>query len=133
VALAGLSVFAQTDEDAVVRNRIIAAYSSDFQNIDAEINKLRDAGYGWGEVIMALELAQLSGKTVEEIMAMREDDKGWAEIAMELGIHPSELGRAVAHVMSDGRSDTGGRPADTPAGPPQGVPGGPPEGVPGRP
>lgn len=64
-----------------MRNRIIAAYSSDFQNIDAEINKLRDAGYGWGEVIMALELAQLSGKTVEEIMAMREDDKGWGEIA----------------------------------------------------
>lgn len=41
-------------------------------------------------------LAQLSGKSKEEILKMRtEQNMGWGEIAKALGIKPSELGQAI--------------------------------------
>lgn len=37
-------------------------------------------------------LSTLSGKSSDEIAAMREKGMGWGEIAQQLGIHPGELG-----------------------------------------
>lgn len=133
---AGAVVLAQntnSGEELIVA-RIQAAYGADFSNLDELVRTLRAAGYGWGEVIMALHLAKRSGRAVEGIMAMRADGKGWGQIAMELGVHPSELGLAVAAVMSEGRSPgAAGKPDGTPGGPPAGTSAGPPDGTPGRP
>jgi hypothetical protein len=134
VAALPLAVWGQNEGEDLIIARIQAIYGEDFANLDELIQTMRDAGYGWGEVIMALHLAKLSGKSVEEIMEMRADGKGWGEIAMELGIHPSQLGLAVANVMSEGKSPQNAGPPDTaPSGPPEGTPGGPPQGAPGGP
>lgn len=133
---AGAAVFAQraNSGEELILARIQAAYGADFSNLDELVRTMRAAGYGWGEVIMVLHLAKRSGKTVDEIMAMRAEGKGWGQIAMELGVHPSELGLAVAAVMSEGRSpDAAGKPDGTPGGPPAGMSAGPPDGTPGRP
>ncbi|MDR5683348.1 MAG: hypothetical protein QN163_04895 [Armatimonadota bacterium] len=128
------AVWGQENGEELIVARIKAVYGEDFEDLDGLIETMRDAGYGWGEVIMALHLAKLSGKSVEEIMEMRASGMGWGEIAMELGVHPSQLGLAVAYVMSEGKSpQNAGKPETTPGGPPSGTPGGPPSGVPGKP
>jgi len=129
-------VYAQNSNpgEELVLARIRAVYGADFPNLDEVVRTLRAAGYGWGEVIMVLHLAKLSGRSVDEIVAMRAEGKGWGEIAMELGVHPSQLGLAVAAVMSEGRSpEAAGKPEGAPGGPPAGTSAGPPEGTPGRP
>ena len=45
-------------------------------------------GYGFGEIDLAYELAQISGKPVSEIFAMRASGMGWGNIkkAIEAGL-----------------------------------------------
>lgn len=40
----------------------------------------------------ALAIAQVAGLDVADVLAMREDGLGWGVIALQLGVHPSELG-----------------------------------------
>lgn len=109
LALAGLAPAApaRTSGDALILQRITAVYGSSFENLSELVQQMRADGLGWGKIIMILQLALLSGRSVEEIRAMRDGGKGYGEIARELGIHPGELGKAVATVMSDGRSADG--------------------------
>ena len=128
--LTAAGAVAQSDEESRMTQRITAV----FPESEAEIQSMRAAGYGWGVIIMILHLAQLSpGHDVAGIRAMFESGRGLGEIAQELNIHPGELGRIVAAVMSEGRSEEGrtageegsgerGRPDW--AGPPAGVSGG---------
>lgn len=120
---------AQSSGDALIREKIAAVYAGDFPELDSILDELRAGGLGYGEIIMALQLAKLSGQDVMDILAMRKDGRGWGRIARDLGIDPAELGRAVAQVMSAGRSAEHGQPASANAsgGKPEGVPGGPPE------
>lgn len=43
-------------------------------------------GHGFGEIKQAYQLSAASGKTIEEIFAMREAGMGWGEIRKELGV-----------------------------------------------
>lgn len=45
--------------------------------------------YGFGEIDMAYSLSQASGKTVEEVFAMRESGMGWGNIKKELEPTPT--------------------------------------------
>jgi hypothetical protein len=49
-------------------------------------------GYGFGEIEQAYQLSQESGKSVEEIFAMREQGMGWGAIKKELSGGKSGLG-----------------------------------------
>jgi len=121
------AAFAQEDDEQMMIGRITAV----FPGTEDDIQAMRDDDYGWGVIIMTLFLSQESGRSVGDIRGMFEGGKGLGEIAQELGIHPGELGKAVAAVMSGGRSEGGttaaegrGKPDRVP-GPPAGVPGGP--------
>lgn len=46
---------------------------------------------GYGEIGMAFGMANASGKTTEEILAMRQQDMGWGDIAKSLGLKVSDL------------------------------------------
>lgn len=79
-------------------------------SVDAE--QLADlAGrYGLGGAVRVLAWADASGKTVDELTAMRDGDgtpgtaMGWGQIARELGLHPG-----IGSIMGNG----GGRGRDT--------------------
>jgi hypothetical protein len=114
LTLAGLAAgaSAQTSGETLILQRITAVYGASFEPL---VQQMRADGLGWGEIIMvlhlALHLATVSGKTVDEsvdeIRDMRDKGMGYGEIARALGIHPGELGKAVAAVMSEGRSTEG--------------------------
>jgi len=105
-ALAGLAAgaSAQTSGETLILQRITAVYGASFEPL---VQQMRADGLGWGEIIMVLHLVTVSGKSVDDIRAMRDAGMGYGEIARALGIHPGELGKAVAAVMSEGRSTEG--------------------------
>ena len=97
------AALAQTPGETKIIDRIAVVYGSSAGDLQA----MRANGLGWGEIIMILELARQSGMSAADIQAMHADGKGFGQIAKELNIDPSELGRAVAAVMSEGRSQGG--------------------------
>jgi hypothetical protein len=58
------------------------------------VTSLRKQGWGYGEIVKALYLAQKSGKGVNEIVGMKASGMGWGQIVQKLGLPPSELGKA---------------------------------------
>src|SRR5207247_1328372 len=97
---AGASALAQNAGETKIIDRIAAVYGSSASDLQA----MRAAGLGWGEIIMILELSSRSGTPVSDIQAMHAEGKGFGQIAKELGGDPADLGQAVADVMSGGRS-----------------------------
>ncbi|MDR7438072.1 MAG: hypothetical protein QN127_10450 [Armatimonadota bacterium] len=108
VALATATpAFPQNPGETLILQRINAVYGTAFDDLEGLVQKMRTAGMGWGEIIIVLHLAVLSGRSVDQILTMRDGGLGFGEIARALGIHPGELGKAVAAVMSEGRSTEG--------------------------
>ena len=103
VALPMQAALAQNAGQTKISERITAVYGTSASDLEA----MRANGLGWGEIIMILELAKQSGMSAADIQAMHAGGKGFGQIAKELGINPDELGRAVAAVMSEGKSQGG--------------------------
>jgi hypothetical protein len=66
---------------------IASAIAAHFGVSVADVLAVRNQDMGWGEVFKVLYLAQVSGKKVDEILALREDE-GWGVIAKFFGLHP---------------------------------------------
>lgn len=62
----------------------------DASGITATAEQLRSlaADYGLGGAVRLLAWADASGKTVDELKAMRDDGDGWGQMAHELGLNP---------------------------------------------
>lgn len=103
VALPLPAALGQTSGETMIVQRIVDLYPGS----EDSVNAMRADGMGWGQIIMVLDLARLSGMTVDDIRAKLDSGMGFGQIAQELGIGPGELGRAVAAVMSEGRSQAG--------------------------
>lgn len=59
---------------------------------ETKVKELRDSGLGFGQIAQVFLLANATGKTVEEVATLFSgEDKGFGDVAKELGIHPSEL------------------------------------------
>lgn len=70
---------------------------SKYELTDDQMKTLTDTGLSYPQLVKIAQLSKSSDKTLEEVIAMRVDQKmGWGKIAKELGLHPGELGRAVA-------------------------------------
>lgn len=71
----------------------VIASANVVKDIDKEVVKtLREKDLGYGQIAQIVLLAEKSGKTVEEVSAMFEgEEKGFGEVAKELGLKPSEL------------------------------------------
>lgn len=76
------------------------------KNIDVEVVKaLREEGMGFGNIAHTVALAELSGKSVDEIAAMIKEGKGIGNIAKELGIHPSKMNNKAEVAEEDAASE----------------------------
>jgi hypothetical protein len=75
--------------------RVTRKLSEQFGADEEVITGLRDQGYGFGEIAIALSLAAESGKDVNTILAMKTDEVGWGKVAKESGV---KLGRVVSSV-----------------------------------
>jgi hypothetical protein len=75
---------------------------------DEQMKKMSDAGIKGPHLAFTAELAKQSGKSVEEIAAMRTTEKmGWGAIAKKLGVHPGALGQSVSSLRHDIKENRG--------------------------
>ncbi|WP_330948473.1 DUF5667 domain-containing protein [Virgibacillus sp. MG-45] len=66
------------------------------KDLDPEkVKTLREQGFGFGEIVKVVALAQESGKTEDEIAAMLKEGKGYGEIAKELNVDPGQIMKKV--------------------------------------
>jgi len=56
-----------------------------------EVMGLHCGGMGFGNIARAYQLAEKTGKSVDEILAMLADGGGWGKIMKDAGIKPNEL------------------------------------------
>ena len=58
--------------------------------LDTDVATLQDlaARYGVGGAVRLVGWADASGKTIDELAAMRDEGTGWGRIAKDLGLHP---------------------------------------------
>src|SRR5262245_24384679 len=96
----------EADDDGVKRGQKADAdlLAKQFQLPASEIEKMRNAGQGWGEVTIRLALADKLVKTdpakfptlaaaLERINTLRNEGRGWGNISKELGF---KLGPVVS-------------------------------------
>lgn len=90
------------DELARVVDRLAA------QGISADAGQLADlaAKYGLGGAVRLLAWADATGKTVAELSKMRDDGKGWGQMAHELGVSPG-----IGWIMGNGHAGDHGKAA----------------------
>ncbi|MCR4432729.1 MAG: hypothetical protein NUV70_01615 [Caldiserica bacterium] len=60
------------------------------------VEALRSQGLGYGEIVIIQELAEQSGKTVDEIVALFQEGYGWGETASLLGVDFHGIGEIVS-------------------------------------
>jgi hypothetical protein len=85
-------------EAAAIKDRPewTTALKETYSLTDEQINSLKAKGLNYPQMFIVASMAQKSGKTLDEVVAMRKDSKmGWGKIAKELGLHPSEIGHGV--------------------------------------
>lgn len=78
-------------------SRIVAALAAAFNVPASEVQAVRNEQQGWGEVAKVLLLSKLSGKSPDDILALR-DQKGWGQIYKSLDVKPGKkdnLGQAL--------------------------------------
>ncbi len=79
----------------------VAAMIAEFSGLDyTQVQAWHDEGISYGEIAMALFLAQSSNTSAEEIIADHQEGLGWGEIAKELDLTPGNRGRNLGAIMS---------------------------------
>jgi hypothetical protein len=73
------------------------------KDLDVEkVKALRAEGLGFGQIVKVITLAEESGKTEAEIVALLKDEsKGFGEIAKELNVEPSAIVKKVINKKED--------------------------------
>ena len=90
-------------------NQPAEALASYFHTSLNVINGYKQAGFGYGEIAKAYFIAQASGRTGDEILAMRRACLGWGEIEQQLGVHPTgNLGTVMKAWHGPGNGSGGG-------------------------
>jgi len=90
------------DRERILENegKILEKYAGRY-GVDIDIlADLRAQRLGYGEISHALVLSEMTGKSLDEIVAMRQADKGWGQIADELGVN---LGKVTKEVKREHR------------------------------
>ena len=76
--------------------------------IDADALAGLAGTYGTGGAVRLVAWADASGRSVEEIAAMRDDGQGWGQIAKQLGMHPG-IGSIMGNGGGHGRDSAPGQ------------------------
>lgn len=96
---------ADPEDGGIATSAFIANIVASFPElglVPEQIQALREAGYGWGEIVIACDIAASSGQTLDGVIALATEGAGWGEIAKSLGIQPKAFGQSVREVI--GRS-----------------------------
>lgn len=101
----------ESDTDVSTADRPLAesTIQKKYSLTDEQMKTLKDAGLNTPQMAKLNQLALKSGKPLEDVLKMRTEQKmGWGKISKELGVHPSEIGKAVSslrHEMNSQRKE----------------------------
>ena len=91
------------DELAHAADRLVAnGIGTDAQALVATLTDL-SARYGLGGAVRLVAWSDETGRSVEELAAMRDGGQGWGQIAKELDVHPG-----IGSIMGNGGGNGGG-------------------------
>ena len=102
--------------------KVISKLAKQFKVEEQAIVNLRMEGYGYGEISHALVVSEKSGKSLDEITALRNSGMGWGEIAkkydLKLGTINAEAKKVEKSIKKDlpakamkGKSEKTAKPA----------------------
>lgn len=96
----------QTTAEAAKQPGFQQAVKEKYSLTDEQMKAMQDKGIPPNQMAMIAEMAKASGKTTDQVLAMRVDQKmGWGAIAKELGVHPGEIGHAVSSLRRSERAE----------------------------
>jgi hypothetical protein len=83
-----------------------SALKTQYKITDEQIKLMQEKGLSYPQMAMASSLAEKSGKSLDDVLKMRTEEKmGWGKIAKELGVPPKEIGQSVASVRHEIRDE----------------------------
>lgn len=71
------------------------AVSIFFNRTPQEIEGLRSGGYGYGEIVKILVVAEMSRRPIPGLVERNRKGYGWGTISRELGLHPAAVKKRV--------------------------------------
>jgi hypothetical protein len=69
------------------------------------MSQLQADGLKLKDIATAAEIAKESGKSLDDVLAMRKDKKGWGAIAKELNVSPDRIGQAMAELRGGDKAE----------------------------
>lgn len=97
-----------TISGTVASNQKVADAIAKYYDVPLDdILALRDKGMGYGEIVIAFNLANKIRQPVDQILTLRESGQGWGKIAQSLAVKPGNKGENLGSIMR-GRNSKGG-------------------------
>jgi len=96
---------ANPEDECIATSSFIANIIAGFPELAMtaeQVQALRDAGYGWGEIVIACSIAVNSGQTLDGVLVLATDGAGWGEIAKQLGVPTRAFGQYVREIIGRG-------------------------------
>ncbi len=85
------SVVTMPELHFIVSERVVQ-----FFNVSREdIETWREQGLPWSSIILGLGIAKAINKPAKEVFAAYAKEKGWAKVALDLGLKPQAIGKAL--------------------------------------
>ena len=85
--------------------KVVAKLAGQFKVEEHIIINLRTLGYGYGEISHALVTAEKSGKSLDEIVSLRNSGMGWGEIAKKYDLKLGRIEKDVKKIKKDIKKD----------------------------
>ncbi len=91
------SMAAPEDAEPAVVPRLTSYLAERYEVSETQVNDMRAAGMGYGEIEISLALAEAIGDqgSMNDILGAREDGMGWGEIAQQHGLNLGQVMRAA--------------------------------------
>jgi len=99
----------EDDEDVVVKEKTeekkVGAIFLEGLTVQEQIKALRDAGYGYGEISLALALVEKADVSIDDIVEMRNNGLGWGNVTKELGLHRRDVAKKIGKMVLESKKD----------------------------
>ena len=78
------------------------AVKAKYNLTDEQMTTLSTSGVSKSQMAVVADLAQKSGKSIDDILKMRVEQKmGWGKIAKDLGLPPGSIGHSISSLRHD--------------------------------
>lgn len=77
--------------NSLVFERVVQFFNADRN----DVQRMREKGLTWSSIIVGYGIAKASCNPPKEVFAAYEKERAWAKVALDLGVKPQGLGKAL--------------------------------------